>query len=282
MDSWGFKAARKVCIAAFGADIFIHALIGASVINGIAKGALSMAAMLLLLVVLSAYDRKCRVKKSRKKRRASAAGIVSEGWRKMDDVFIYEWQEPPKGYILTPKLIVHAVFLAAAVGLVHCMMFLFGGDKSSVVYHAGFMAVAVPAAIVFSVLSCRKVPGSMSSLAIYSEGVTVARHVVSETGRRYFAVWESLEITGWKYDEACRILQVNAEWDASAYRMRGGRPGRFVDSEVCRYPQTFLLDRKSFDSAMACLRAHCPDMLSPMTPEEYEEALPFIHKHHET
>ena len=35
MDSWVFQIARKICIIAFGANIFIHAIIGASTANGI-------------------------------------------------------------------------------------------------------------------------------------------------------------------------------------------------------------------------------------------------------
>lgn len=72
MDSWIFQTARKICIVAFGVNIFVHAVIGASAANGIIKGTLSMVAMLLLMFVLSYKDLKRRVNKSKKKRTKSA------------------------------------------------------------------------------------------------------------------------------------------------------------------------------------------------------------------
>lgn len=68
MDSWIFKTARRVCIIAFGVDIFIHACVGASMINGVVKGTASMLIMLVLLGILSESDVRHRVWKSRKKR----------------------------------------------------------------------------------------------------------------------------------------------------------------------------------------------------------------------
>lgn len=80
MDSWIFQIARKICIIAFGANIFIHAIIGASAANGIVKGALSMTIMLILLFVLSKQDLKHRIGKSKKKRRkAEAPKTVNKG-----------------------------------------------------------------------------------------------------------------------------------------------------------------------------------------------------------
>lgn len=70
MDSWIFRVARKICIIAFGSNIFIHAVIGASATNGLVKGVLSMGAMLILLFILSYSDLKCKVKKSRNKRKS--------------------------------------------------------------------------------------------------------------------------------------------------------------------------------------------------------------------
>lgn len=68
MDSWIFKVARKVCIAVFASDIFIHAVVGASSVNGVVKGTLSMVVMLVMLAVLSRCDLKHKVKESRKER----------------------------------------------------------------------------------------------------------------------------------------------------------------------------------------------------------------------
>lgn len=78
MDSWIFKVARKICILGFAANIFIHAVIGASMVNGIAKGTLSMVAMLLLLAVLSAKDMKHKIKKSKEKRKKKVKGDTAE------------------------------------------------------------------------------------------------------------------------------------------------------------------------------------------------------------
>lgn len=78
MDSWIFKVARKICILGFAANIFIHAIIGASTINGVVKGTLSMVVMLLLLAVLSANDMKYKIKKSREKRKKKVKGDTAE------------------------------------------------------------------------------------------------------------------------------------------------------------------------------------------------------------
>lgn len=78
MDSWIFKVARKICIIAFGANIFIHAVIGASAVSGAIKGTLSMGVMLVLLFILSANDLKRKVKKSKKKRKKSDKGVTTE------------------------------------------------------------------------------------------------------------------------------------------------------------------------------------------------------------
>lgn len=82
MDSWIFKIAHKICIVVFGANIFIHAIIGASAANGIVKGTLSMIFMLILLVVLSGQDLKHRVRKSKKNRKSAGQKNVHEGDKK--------------------------------------------------------------------------------------------------------------------------------------------------------------------------------------------------------
>lgn len=69
MDSWIFQVARKICIIAFGSNIFIHAVIGASATNGLIKGTLSMVLMLALLAILSYGDLKRRVRKGRDRRK---------------------------------------------------------------------------------------------------------------------------------------------------------------------------------------------------------------------
>lgn len=76
MDSWIFQIARKICMVAFGANIFIHAIIGASAVDGIVKGTLSMGAMLLLLFVLSGQDLKRRIGKGKKKKKKSSGSKI--------------------------------------------------------------------------------------------------------------------------------------------------------------------------------------------------------------
>ncbi len=79
MDSWIFQTARKVCVIVFGADIFIHAVIGASTVSGFVKGTASMVIMLGLLVILSAQDLKRRVGKSRKSRKVKKKEGATNG-----------------------------------------------------------------------------------------------------------------------------------------------------------------------------------------------------------
>ena len=74
MDSWIFQVAPKICIIAFGSNIFIHAVIGASAANGFVKGTLSMGVMLILLFILSYSDLKHKVKQSRDKRKKKSKG----------------------------------------------------------------------------------------------------------------------------------------------------------------------------------------------------------------
>lgn len=74
MDSWIFRVARKICIIAFGSNIFIHAVIGASTANGLVKGTLSMLIMLALLFILSYSDLRHKVKQSRDKRKKKSKG----------------------------------------------------------------------------------------------------------------------------------------------------------------------------------------------------------------
>lgn len=77
MDSWIFKVARKICIVAFAANIFIHAIIGASAANGIIKGTVSMVIMLLLLAVLFLSDSKYKIGRKKKKKKKSAGPKIS-------------------------------------------------------------------------------------------------------------------------------------------------------------------------------------------------------------
>lgn len=65
MDGQIFRVLKKICLFLFAGDIFVHAIVGASIINGMLAGTLSMGAMLLLII------RKRRIKKDRKKRQGT-------------------------------------------------------------------------------------------------------------------------------------------------------------------------------------------------------------------
>lgn len=65
MDGQIFRVLKKICLFLFAGDIFVHAIVSASIINGMLAGTLSMGAMLLLII------RKRRIKKDRKKRQGT-------------------------------------------------------------------------------------------------------------------------------------------------------------------------------------------------------------------
>lgn len=71
MDGQIFRVLKKICLFLFAGDIFVHAIVGASIINGMLAGTLSMGVMLLLIIVISNADRKRRIKKDRKKRQGT-------------------------------------------------------------------------------------------------------------------------------------------------------------------------------------------------------------------
>lgn len=203
----------------------------------------------------------------------------------MNNVFTYEWHELTKGSKLTAKLIIQATLLAIIVGLGPDLMLMLMGKGSDVyVYQFRFMIMAIPVIVAVSVISYRNNPVAditTSSLFIDGNIVKVTRHVISETGRRFFAVWDSIEIKSYKIDELHRIIQIDAKWKVSAYRMKGQKQGAYVDSDVRSHPQTFQLAPEAFYTAVEYLKEHYSDIISDMTPEEYEKARPFIHKHYE-
>lgn len=71
MDGQIFRVLKKICLFLFAGDIFVHAIVSASIINGMLAGTLSMGAMLLLIILISNADRKRRIKKDRKKRQGT-------------------------------------------------------------------------------------------------------------------------------------------------------------------------------------------------------------------
>lgn len=203
----------------------------------------------------------------------------------MDEIFAYEWHELTKGRRLTVKLVLQAVILAVIAGIGPELLFLATGHGSvASMYELKFMMVAIPVIIGVSVISYRNSPVTditTSSLLVDGDAVKVTRHVISETGRHFFATWDSLEVYAYRVDELHRVIQVDAKWKVSAFRMKGRKPGRFVDSDVRSHPQTFQMAPEAFYSLSAHLKEKCPDIVSVMTPGEYERAKPFIHKHYE-
>lgn len=67
MDGQIFRILKKICLLLFMGDIFAHALIGASAVNGILKGSVSMLVMLILIIVLLHTGKKREIQKFRKK-----------------------------------------------------------------------------------------------------------------------------------------------------------------------------------------------------------------------
>ena len=204
----------------------------------------------------------------------------------MSDIFVYEWHELTKGCRLTVKLIIQAIVLAIIAGFGPDLILMLMGHGSDVyIYQFRFMAIAIPVIIGVSVISYRNNPVAdvtTSSLTIDRDVVRVTRHVISETGRRFFATWDSLEVKGFKIDELHRVIQIDAKWKVSAFCMKGKKPGSYVDSDVRSHPQTFQLAPEAFYTAIKYLREYDSYMtITNMTSEEYDQARPFIHKHYE-
>lgn len=76
MDGLYFKILKKICLFLFAGDIFAHAVIGASAINGIIKGGISMSVMLILIIILNRIDRNNKIKRNRKDRQKNEKGIL--------------------------------------------------------------------------------------------------------------------------------------------------------------------------------------------------------------
>lgn len=201
----------------------------------------------------------------------------------MDNAFIYEWHELTKGRRLTAKLILQAILLAVIVGFGPELVLMLMGYAPDI-YQMRYMIVVIPVVVIISVISYWNNPIAeitTSSLAIENNIIRVTRHVITETGRRFFAVWDSIEIKGYKVDEYHRVIQIDAKWSVSAYRLKGTDIGNFVDSDVRSHPQTFQFAPEAFYKATEYLEKNHFDMITEMTAEEYEKAKPFIHKHYE-
>lgn len=215
----------------------------------------------------------------------------------MNDIFSYEWHENTRRNRLTARLVLQAIVLAVIVGFGPDLLFLLiGYDSDLYIYQLCFMSIVIPVIIVTSVLSCYNssiTDVTTSSLVMKENTVKVTRHVTAETGRRFIATWDSLEIIAYKVDEFHRVIQIDAKWKASAYRVKRNRharsssdkfqyiQGSFVDSDIRSHPQTFQFTPESFYKATAYLERNCFEMMTEMTAEEYEKAKPFIHKHYE-
>ena len=78
MDRQIFRILRKICLFLFTGNIFAHAVVGASAINGVIKGGISMVIMLVLIIVLTKLDRNNEVRKNQKKRHKKERGVSPE------------------------------------------------------------------------------------------------------------------------------------------------------------------------------------------------------------
>lgn len=201
----------------------------------------------------------------------------------MTNRFTYEWHELAKKRKMNPKLLLQAFLLAIIAGFgPELVMTLMG--RAPDMYQLRFMAVVIPVVVILSVNSYYTRSAAditTSSLVFENDMIRISRHVTAETGRRFYAVWDSLEIKNIKIDEFHRVIQIDADWQVRAYRMKGTEVGRFVDIDERSYPQTFRLSPEAFYEARAHLEKYCFDKISEMTNEEYEKAKPYILKHYE-
>lgn len=201
----------------------------------------------------------------------------------MEEPFVYEWKELTKAKRITPKLILQAALLAVIVGFVPDLVMYLAGYSDVYVYQFRFMLVAVPVVVIISVMSYRSNPASdvtTSTLIIDRDIVKVTRHVIAQTGRRFFVEWCSLEIKEVKADELHRIIQFDARWKASAYKEKRGMAAGYVDADEREHPQTFQLAPEKYYKAVRYLK-EWGYVVKHMTTKEYKDARPFIHKHYE-
>lgn len=199
------------------------------------------------------------------------------------DPFIYKWPERTKARRPSWKLILQAVLLTLAVGFgPDLISYLVGYESHIYPYKLYFMLVAVPMILISSIISYRKSPVSditISSLIIYEDVVKVARHVIAETGRRFYVEWESQQIDVIKIDDDRRIIQVVAEWRVNAHKERRGKVGKYVDSDIREHPQTFQLGTRQYYAAVEYMKEN-GYKIRQMTAEEMEKAKPFLLKHY--
>lgn len=204
------------------------------------------------------------------------------------EAFIYEWNEPIKKQKITPMMILQAVILSTAISVIPVAMQFFSGGQdrhpAEIISWAVLMAIMAPVIIMASV---RDSGGVLpSALLIDRDGIVrITRYVTSDSGRQYFAVWDSLEWRQVRIRERECILQVDASWKVSAHKVKTGIfhkktvPGSFVDSDIRDYPQTFKLPAEDFGRVMGYLK-NCSIPVREMTVSEYEKAVPFLLKHH--
>lgn len=205
-----------------------------------------------------------------------------------NEVFIYEWNEPARKQKITPMMVLQAVLLGTAFSIIPVVVrFLSGGyswRSVELISWAALVVILIPAIIIISSHDSKDVLSS--ALLIDRVGcVRITRYVTSDSGRQYFATWDSLEWRQIKMREKECILQIDATWKVSAYKVvkdifhRKTAPGKFVDSDVRDYPQTFKLPPEDFGRAMKYLKT-CSTPVRDMAVSEYEKAVPFLLKHH--
>lgn len=199
------------------------------------------------------------------------------------DPFIYKWPERTKARRPSWKLILQAVLLTLAVGFgPDLITYLAGYEPDIYPYKLYFMLLTVPVILISSIVSYRKSPASeitISSLTIYEDVITVTRHVIAETGRRFYVEWKSLKIKAVKIDDDYRVIQIDARWKASAYKEKHGKVRRYVDSDSREHPQTFQLGTRQYYAAVEYMKEN-GYKIQQMTADEMEKAKPFLLKHY--
>ena len=200
---------------------------------------------------------------------------------RMNDLFTYEWKEVLKTQKLSVKTFIQIMVLSFAVGLIPGILFADIRHETKLgVYCSIIMVFIIPVTVIFLLLKDNGKKTGISTLSMCKDNIMVSRHVISGTGRYYYAVWDLMEAKMCKIDWKHQVIQMDGKWEVTAYAVKkGGNPGRFIDSDIRSYTQTFQLPKEKFEKAVECL-AKWGYPIMKMTHIEYDEAVPFIRRHY--
>lgn len=143
----------------------------------------------------------------------------------MDEAFVYEWEELIKERKPMPIHVFEALLLTVIAGFGTSIHGFISGDGTAI-YQLIFTIIIIAAVFGFSLWKHKKRPDAevtISSLMVDGDVIIMSRHVVSDTGRRYFTVWHCLGVEEINVEMGQHVIQVCGKWNISAYRVRGKR-----------------------------------------------------------